>query len=155
MSHSKTYTSSRSSSIRRKSSSYARKSRNNHKVNGDIIALAEKTIHTMKKYTTYGETWMMELLKGEDIEYEFLKPFFIKDGNKICGYYIADFYIPSRKIVIDVEDNYRHWIKYDKYRIKDFMSICPSIKIYEWEMQFFHSELMIESLVALIKNAEN
>ena len=83
------------------------------------------------------EEKMMNLLDSYSIEYESQKIFYIyADDGWIIRYYIADFYIPNRDIIIEVDGKFHDDQKQkDKVRTKTIQENYPNIEVlrYTWK----------------------
>ena len=83
------------------------------------------------------EERMMAVLDKYDIRYEFQKIFYIlADDGWIDRFYIADFYIPDKKIIIEVDGKFHDKHKlHDKQRTKDIQRQYPDIEVlrYKWK----------------------
>ena len=79
---------------------------------------------------------MQIFLDKQHIRYEFQKIFYIyNEDGCIIRYYIADFYIPQRNIIIEVDGKFHDKHKlHDKQRTKDIQRQYPGIEVlrYRW-----------------------
>lgn len=81
---------------------------------------AEFHAESMRKNPSYLEKLMIEFLNSHSIQHEFQKIFYLYDKDKrIVQYFIADFYIPSKKLIIETDGKYHDsQKKYDLNRTK-------------------------------------
>ena len=107
----------------------------------------------MKKHPSWLEKKMMEFLDNQHIKYEFQKVFFIKSkGGFIKSYYIVDFYIPDKKVILEVDGQFHKEQKeYDDFRTRDIQKHYPKIQVIRWEARDFHSYVNMKTLLSLIK----
>ena len=85
--------------------------------NKEVIRAATSRAEEMIAFPSPLEERMISLLTKHHISFEFQKIFYIraKDGY-IIRYYIADFYIPDKAIIIEVDGKF-----HDKHKIHDKM----------------------------------
>lgn len=64
------------------------------------------------------ERQMIEFLNNQKIKFEFQKIFYIRSsGGFIKQYYIADFYIPKKHIILEVDGKFHNeQVKLDSFR---------------------------------------
>lgn len=63
------------------------------------------------------EKMMQEFLNNHNIKYEFQKIFYIAGRDRyITQYYIADFYIPSKKLIIEMDGKFHNKQKKADYK---------------------------------------
>ena len=95
---------------------YKPKSPETKKENNDKMKeSAEFYSGEMRKNPSMLEKMMMEFLDNNNIDYEFQRIFYIRDkAGFIRKYYIADFYVPRRKLVIEMDGKF-----HEKQRIQD------------------------------------
>jgi len=70
------------------------------------IATAKKFKKDLLKNRTQSEKTFDTFLKEENIHFEFQKIVYIHQNNKITKFYIADFYIPSANLIIEIDGGY-------------------------------------------------
>lgn len=104
--------------------------------NRDIMRTAGYRADEMKTFPSPLEERMIRYLDTYHIEYELQKIFYIyADDGWIIRYYIADFFIPSKNIIIEVDgkfhDNHR---LHDKARTKEIQGQYPDVQVlrYTW-----------------------
>ena len=105
--------------------------------NKEIIYKAIYRANDMRTYPSKLEERMMELLDSHGIWYESQKIFYIyADDGWIIRYYIADFYIPEKEIIIEVDGKFHDEHKlHDKNRTKEIQEQYPSVEVlrYRWK----------------------
>lgn len=105
--------------------------------NREIRYKAEYRANEMNAWPSPLEEKMMNLLDSYGIEYESQKIFYIyADDGWIIRYYIADFYIPNRDIIIEVDGKFHDDQKQkDKVRTKTIQENYPNIEVlrYTWK----------------------
>lgn len=83
------------------------------------------------------EKRMKELLIGWGIRYETQKIFYIRASDGwIIRYYIADFYVPSKRLIIEVDGKFHDKHKqHDKMRTKEIQEQYPGVEVvrYKWK----------------------
>jgi very-short-patch-repair endonuclease len=82
---------------------------------------------------------MIELLDSWKVKYEFQKIFYIKSkGGFIKQYYIADFYIPKKHLIIEVDGKFhKDQVAFDEFRTKNIQKHYPKITVARWEYKDF------------------
>ena len=105
--------------------------------NKEIKASAEYRAGEMRTWPSPLEERMKEFLDKHCIDYEFQKIFYIYgDDGWIVRYYIADFYIPEKYIIIEVDGKFHDNQKQkDKTRTRIIQENYPEIEVlrYAWE----------------------
>lgn len=112
---------------------------------------AEGHVFNMKKKPSWLEKKMMEFLDNHKIKYEFKKIFYISSRNFIKHYYIADFYISRKDVVLELDDVTHHDIKYDEYRTWNIKKHLPKIRVMRWKASDFHSYNNMKKLLEMLK----
>lgn len=105
--------------------------------NKEVKASAEYRAGEMKTWPSPLEERMKNFLDEHYIDYEFQKIFYITaDDGWIIRYYIADFYIPDKDIIIEVDGKFHNDQKQkDKNRTRIIQENYPEIEVlrYAWE----------------------
>ena len=89
----------------------------------------------MKVYPSPLEERMKVFLDAHGIHYESQWIFYIFKGEWIVKYYIADFYLPDKKVIIEVDGKFHDKHKlHDKQRTRDIQRQYPGIEVlrYKW-----------------------
>lgn len=94
------------------------------------------------------EKSMMEFLNNHHVKYEFQKPCCIYDKGVITQFFIVDFYISDKKIIIETDGKYHDaQLEYDDYRTKRIKKQHPDVNIIRWRFKDFHSVEKMEKLL--------
>ena len=105
--------------------------------NKEIMHKAEYRAWEMTTYPSPLEERMQLFLEEHFINYELQKIFYIYDEDGwIIRYFIADFYIPDKGIVIEVDGKFHDKQRqHDKVRTKTIQEQYPEIEVlrYKWE----------------------
>lgn len=104
--------------------------------NREVIWSAEARAAEMQDFPSPLEERMKRYLDAYGIGYEFQKIFYIrKEDGWIVRYYIADFFIPERNIIIEVDGKFHNKQKQkDKNRTKEIQEYYPQVQVlrYTW-----------------------
>lgn len=94
------------------------------------------------------EKRMIDFLDYHSIIYDFQRIFYIKDKNgKVKRFYIADFYIPSKNLIIETDGAFHDkQVKQDEIRTKSIQHHYPNIKVIRWRWRDFQSIRKIKEL---------
>lgn len=95
------------------------------------------------------EKAMIEFLNSHHVKYDFQKPCCIYKNNVITQFFIIDFYIPVKKIIIETDGKFHDTqLEYDDYRTKMIKKQHPGVTIIRWRFKNFHS---VENVRRLLK----
>ena len=101
------------------------------------MSKAEYRANEMKTWPSALEERMMEFLNENHIKYESQKIIYIyANDGWIIRYYIADFFIPDRDIIIEVDGKFHDEHKqHDKMRTRDIQNQYPHLEVlrYRWK----------------------
>lgn len=104
--------------------------------NREMIAQAEYRAGEMVAFPSKLEERMISFLDDLEICYEFQKIFYIyADDGWIIRYYIADFYVPDKNIIIEVDGKFHDRQRlHDKHRTKMIQEYYPDVEVlrYTW-----------------------
>lgn len=107
------------------------------KHNMEVMEQAKYRARQMDTWPSPLEEKMKEFLDKYNVGYEFQKIFYIyADDGWIIRYYIADFYIPEKEIIIEVDGKFHDEHKlHDKNRTKEIQEQYPSVEVlrYRWK----------------------
>lgn len=105
--------------------------------NMEVMEQAKYRARQMDTWPSPLEERMKEFLDKYNVGYEFQKIFYIyADDGWIIRYYIADFYIPEKEIIIEVDGKFHDEHKlHDKNRTKEIQEQYPSVEVlrYRWK----------------------
>ena len=108
--------------------------------NREIKYSAQYRAAQMKMWPSPLEERMISFLDQCGVRYETQKIFYIcADDGWIVRYYIADFYIPDKKIIIEVDGSFHDKQKqHDKDRTKIIQENYPGVEVlrYKWDDMF-------------------
>ena len=118
--------------------------------NTKMKQVAEKYATKGRKNPSPLEKIMMEFLNNHHIKYEFQKPCCIYTKEVITQFFVVDFYIPKKKIIIETDGKYHDkQLNYDDYRTNTIKRQYPGIEIIRWRFKDFYSP---QKLIGLLKN---
>lgn len=117
--------------------------------NREVISQAEYRAEEMKVWPSPLEERMKKFLDEHCIRYEFQKIFYIYgDKNWILRYYIADFYIPDKDIIIEVDGKFHNKQKQkDKTRTRIIQENYPEIEVLRFAWEDLKDEDTMEGLL--------
>ncbi len=117
--------------------------------NRELIASANYRADEMKVFPSPLEERMQRVLDKHHIKYEFQKIFYIyADDGWITRYYIADFYIPNKKIIIEVDGKFHDEHRlHDKQRTKDIQKLYPEVEVLRYKWKDVSDEKIMGELV--------
>ena len=118
--------------------------------NKEIKASAEYRAGEMRAWPSPLEERMKEFLDKHCIDYEFQKIFYIyADDGWIIRYYIADFYIPATKTIIEVDGKkyHDHHSQHDKLRTKTIQENYPNVKVLRYTWNDLSDEKKMEKMI--------
>ena len=105
--------------------------------NREVIANAEYRASQMDTWPSPLEERMKEFLDDNNIFYDTQKIFYIyAEDGWIIRYYIADFFIPDKSIIIEVDGKFHEEHKqHDKMRTKEIQEQYPNVEVlrYRWK----------------------
>lgn len=114
--------------------------RNTKVNNAKMMEVAEKYAIKNRKTPSPLEKMMLEFLKAHNIKFEFQKPCCIYKDGVITQFFIVDFYVPSKRIVIETDGKcHDAQAEYDEYRTKMIRRQHPGVKVIRWRFKDFHS----------------
>lgn len=111
---------------------------------------AELHAWEMRQKPSYLEKMMIGFLKAHNIiDYEFQKIFYIAGKNQyITQYYIADFYFPSKKLILEVDGKFHNkQIKQDNRRTQILKQYYRKIKVIRFTYSDFSNEKKMMELL--------
>jgi very-short-patch-repair endonuclease len=121
--------------------------------NKEIIYKAIYRANDMRTYPSKLEERMMEILDNHGIWYESQKIFYIYDDDGwIRRYFIADFFIPDRNIIIEVDGKFhdRHRQK-DRDRTRIIQESYPDVQVLRYTWNDLSDDDVMRDLLWLIR----
>ena len=117
--------------------------------NREVISNAEYRAMEMRIFPSKLEERMKDFLDAHWIPYEFQKIFYIYDDDGwIIRYYIADFYIPSRRIILEVDGKFHDKQKlHDKMRTRTIQENYPDVEVLRFKWKDLSDENIMNSLL--------
>lgn len=117
--------------------------------NREVISNAEYRAMEMRIFPSKLEERMKDFLDAHWIPYEFQKIFYIYDDDGwIIRYYIADFYIPSRKVILEVDGKFHDKQKlHDKMRTRTIQENYPDVEVLRFKWKDLSDENIMNSLL--------
>lgn len=117
--------------------------------NKEVIASAEYRSEEMKTWPSPLEEIMKKHLENHNISYEEQKIFYITaDNGKIIRYYIADFYVPSRKIIIEVDGKFHNAHRQkDKHRTREIQENYSGVEVLRFTWKDVHDASTMNNLM--------
>ena len=96
---------------------------------------------------------MLICLDAYEVKYEFQKIFYIyADDGWIERYYIADFYVPDKKLIIEVDGKFHEEHKlHDKMRTKEIQEHYPGIEVMRFDWKEVNDPNVMKSMIDKIK----
>lgn len=141
----------KSRSVRKTSREIRREKRDSF--NSFMKGSARKNAKSMREEPSVLEQKMQLFLDTHGIRYEFQKILYIT-GKKgyINKYYIADFYIPHKKIIIETDGKFHdNQTKQDEERTINIQKYCGDYQIIRWRWHDFQSINKLKKLLSLLK----
>ena len=120
--------------------------------NREVIASANYRASQMDTWPSPLEERMKEFLDDNDIYYEAQKIFYIyAEDGWIIRYYIADFFVPDRNIIIEVDGKFHDDHKqHDKMRTREIQEQYPEVEVLRYRWKDLSDEEKMEDLLERI-----
>ena len=120
--------------------------------NREVIASANYRASQMDTWPSPLEERMKKFLDENYVEYESQKIFYIyAEDGWIIRYYIADFFVPDRNIIIEVDgkfhDNHK---QHDKMRTREIQEQYPEVEVLRYRWKDLSDEEKMEDLLERI-----
>ena len=114
---------------------------------------ARKNAKSMRKEPSVLEQKMQLFLDAHGINYEFQKILYIKGkSGYINKYYITDFYIPEKKVIIETDGKFHDdQVEQDTERTVNILKYCGDYRIIRWRWHDFQSINKIRNLLSILK----
>lgn len=145
--------SSKSRKIRKGSSKKEKEKKKVLKNNSIMSEIADNYVERMKGNPSELEKRMQAFLNSFNINYEFQKVFSIKKKNGyILKFYIADFYIPSKNLIIETDGAFHdNQVEEDTARTTQIKENYPNVKVIRWRWHDFDSYSKMQNLLKEIR----
>lgn len=123
--------------------------------NKEVMANARYRANEMITFPSKLEERMQLFLDRNNVYYDFQKIFYIyADDGWIIRYYIADFYLPSSKIIIEVDGKFHNDHKqHDKDRTKIIQENYPGVRVLRYTWNDLSDTQKMEELLNIIWNS--
>ena len=120
--------------------------------NREVIASANYRASQMDTWPSPLEERMKKFLDDNDIYYESQKIFYIyAEDGWIIRYYIADFFVPDRNIIIEVDGKFHDDHKqHDKMRTREIQEQYPEVEVLRYRWKDLSDEEKMEDLLEKI-----
>lgn len=121
--------------------------------NREVIIHAQARAGEMQAFPSPLEERMMKFLDDNMVFYEFQKIFYIraKDGY-IIRYYIADFYILDKAIIIEVDGKFHDKQKlHDKMRTRHIQEQYPEVSVLRFTWNDMSDEGKLNGLLCKVR----
>lgn len=144
----------RAKPVKRRKVSKKQRQRKIQSHNSSVKETAKRFGSEMKENPSVLESKMQDFLCNQGIIYEFQKPLYIKVKNGLIHkFYIADFYIPSKNIIIETDGKFHdEQQEKDKKRTETIQKNFPNMKIIRWRWHDFESYQKMKELVSMLKS---
>ena len=122
------------------------------KHNKEVMANAEYRAAEMRYFPSPLEERMKLFLDRNGIRYETQKVFYIRaNDGYILKYYIADFYIPHKEIIIEVDGKFHDQHRqHDKKRTKEIQKQYPMVRVLRYKWKDLSDKNIMNGLLAEI-----
>lgn len=117
--------------------------------NREIVASAQARANEMISFPSPLEERMMEFLDENQVDYEFQRIFYIYDDDGwIKRYYIADFFIPERNTIIEVDGKFHDRHKqHDRDRTREIQQLYPEVEVLRYKWKDLSDTAIMEELL--------
>lgn len=112
-----------------------------------IILEGKKVAKFLKKYPSISELKIKDILDSNGVEYSYQVLMYSSER----GYYIANFYIPKKKLLLHVENSTRRQEpKYSKYRIFDYSKLFHKVSVLRIRTKDIKKKIFEEDLLKIV-----
>lgn len=121
--------------------------------NREVMISAQSRASQMDTWPSPLEERMKAFLDENHVKYESQKIFYIYDNDGwIIRYYIADFYVPDKNIIIEVDGKFHDKHKqHDKMRTREIQSQYPNIEILRYKWKDLSDKGKLKELLYIMK----
>jgi very-short-patch-repair endonuclease len=122
--------------------------------NSSMSSIAKRHAASMRNNPSELEKKMLLFLNNRGVIYDFQRVFNIKyREGKIIRFFIVDFYIPKKNLVIETDGKFHGGqVYYDEIRTQLLQFSYPNIKVIRWRWQDFQSIKKLKELAAMLKD---
>lgn len=118
----------------------------------EIEQYAKECARQMQMSPSPLEEKMMEFLDIHKLYYIFQKIFYIKDNGIISRFFIADFYFPDNKIILETDGKFHHKrVKLDVKRTELITKHYPDVKVIRWTWEDFDDDIKKRHLLEMLQ----
>lgn len=119
------------------------------------IKQANQRADKMRKNPSWLEKIMISFLNDRNVRYQFQRIFCIlSNSNNISRYYIADFYIPDKNLIVEVDGKFHDdQIEKDDKRTMDIKNHYPGIELIRVCYSDFQSPEKLDLLSRYVMSA--
>lgn len=112
-----------------------------------VIMEGRKVAKFLKKYPSISELRIKDILDSNNIEYSYQVVMYLSDR----GYYIANFYIPKKKLILHVESSTRmQEPKYSNRRIFDYSKLFQKVQVLRIRSKDIKKKIFEEDLLKVV-----
>lgn len=124
-----------------------------NKNNERLKESAEINAEYMKANPSFLEKMVIEFFDSHDVQYEFQKIFYIADKYQyIKRYFIADFYIPAKKLIVEADGKYHEERKkYDEWRTQVIKEHYRKVKVLRVTYNDLKNGIKLQKLLHRVK----
>ena len=114
---------------------------------------AQSRASEMEMWPSPLEKRMKDFLESNKVEYQQQYIFYIYGSNGwISKYYIADFYVPSKRLIIEVDGKFHDKHKqHDKMRTKEIQTNYPGVEVVRYQWKDLSDKDKMSELLSMIK----
>lgn len=123
-------------------------------VSNQVYLEGRRSSFVLSKYPTPSEKKLIEALTKHHIRFKFHRCFYKSfEGRKdFCAYYIAQFWLPKKKLILNVTQEDRECNpRYTSLRSFDSSEVYPKAQYLEVSKEDINTPLFIDELVRLLK----
>ena len=121
--------------------------------NKAVMISAQSRASEMEMWPSPLEKRMKDFLESNKIEYQQQYIFYIYGSNGwISKYYIADFYVPSKRLIIEVDGKFHDKHKqHDKMRTKEIQTNYPGVEVVRYQWKDLSDKDKMSELLSMVK----
>lgn len=113
----------------------------------EIIKEGRKVAKLLKEYPSISELKIKYILDTNNIEYRYQVIMYTSDK----GYYVANFYIPQKQLILHVENSTRmKEPKYSNYRIFNYSKLFHKVQVLRIRTKDIKKKIFEEDLLKIV-----